>query len=244
MRAKTRGFTLIELLVVIAIIAILAAIMFPMYTEARVAGLRSSCASNLKQLGYAIKLYMEDNNGCFPAAEPYNVPPNGFANWVGWIVGYTNNNYGVFSCPAAAGPLPLTVKGHSVRLGYGYNEYINYSWRHRTPYMREAGMRAPHHVLLLADCYLNSLVHDWDDPGWLDGLDGLPSGMNRVRYADVLVKGANTYPRVRHGGPDVMFCDLHVRRMLITEFKALNYKGPWAQRREWPIVHPGAMKYW
>jgi prepilin-type N-terminal cleavage/methylation domain-containing protein len=60
---KNSGFTLIELLVVIAIIAILAAILFPIFAKAREAGKRAVCLSNLKQLGVGIRLYAEDNNG-------------------------------------------------------------------------------------------------------------------------------------------------------------------------------------
>jgi prepilin-type N-terminal cleavage/methylation domain-containing protein len=61
--SKNRGFTLIELLVVIAIIAILAAILFPVFTSAREAGKRALCIGNLKQVGTAMALYRDDYNG-------------------------------------------------------------------------------------------------------------------------------------------------------------------------------------
>ena len=61
-----RGFTLIELLVVIAIIAILAAILFPVFARARENARRSSCASNLKQLGLATMQYAQDYDECYP----------------------------------------------------------------------------------------------------------------------------------------------------------------------------------
>jgi len=61
-----RGFTLIELLVVIAIIAILAAILFPVFARAREKARQSSCTSNLKQLGLAMLSYCTDYDGCFP----------------------------------------------------------------------------------------------------------------------------------------------------------------------------------
>ncbi|HZP85127.1 MAG TPA: prepilin-type N-terminal cleavage/methylation domain-containing protein [Chthonomonadaceae bacterium] len=57
------GFTLIELLVVIAIIAILAAILFPVFSRAREAARQSACLSNERQLGLAARMYMEDNDG-------------------------------------------------------------------------------------------------------------------------------------------------------------------------------------
>ncbi|MGI5819861.1 MAG: DUF1559 domain-containing protein [Armatimonadota bacterium] len=62
-----RGFTLIELLVVIAIIAILAAILFPVFARAREKARQTSCASNLKQLGLAVLMYVNDYDERFPA---------------------------------------------------------------------------------------------------------------------------------------------------------------------------------
>jgi prepilin-type N-terminal cleavage/methylation domain-containing protein len=61
-----RGFTLIELLVVIAIIAILAAILFPVFAQAREAARKTSCTSNLKQAGTAVLMYVQDYDETFP----------------------------------------------------------------------------------------------------------------------------------------------------------------------------------
>ncbi|MGQ9807537.1 MAG: prepilin-type N-terminal cleavage/methylation domain-containing protein [Armatimonadota bacterium] len=63
---KQRGFTLIELLVVIAIIAILAAILFPVFARARQAALASGCQSNLKQIGTAVNMYTQDYEETYP----------------------------------------------------------------------------------------------------------------------------------------------------------------------------------
>ena len=62
-RTKARGFTLIELLVVIAIIAILAAILFPVLTNARRQGRVSSCQSNIRQIAVSVFMYADDNQG-------------------------------------------------------------------------------------------------------------------------------------------------------------------------------------
>lgn len=73
------GFTLIELLVVIAIIAVLAAILFPVFLRAKRSALKSTCLSNFKQVGIAMLLYVDDNDGRYPAENQDNLPP-GFAS--------------------------------------------------------------------------------------------------------------------------------------------------------------------
>ncbi len=65
-QSRFSAFTLIELLVVIAIIAILAAILFPVFARARENARRSSCSSNLKQLGLALAQYTQDYDGSYP----------------------------------------------------------------------------------------------------------------------------------------------------------------------------------
>jgi len=65
---KRRGFTLIELLVVIAIVAILTAILFPTFTRARERSKQISCASNLRELARAMRLYLDDNDDRYPEA--------------------------------------------------------------------------------------------------------------------------------------------------------------------------------
>src|SRR5262249_57575742 len=63
---RPRGFTLIELLVVIAIIAILAAILFPVFAQAREKARQSGCISNLKQIGVGIMQYVQDCDEAYP----------------------------------------------------------------------------------------------------------------------------------------------------------------------------------
>jgi prepilin-type N-terminal cleavage/methylation domain-containing protein/prepilin-type processing-associated H-X9-DG protein len=78
---RTRAFTLIELLVVIAIIAILAAILFPVFAQAREKARQTSCLNNMGQLGKAFRMYMDDNEGVLPAAAPFP-SSNRQPNWV------------------------------------------------------------------------------------------------------------------------------------------------------------------
>jgi prepilin-type N-terminal cleavage/methylation domain-containing protein len=66
MKRPRTGFTLIELLVVIAIIAILAAILFPVFAQAREKARQSGCLSNLKQIGTALMMYTQDYDEAFP----------------------------------------------------------------------------------------------------------------------------------------------------------------------------------
>lgn len=91
-----RGFTLIELLVVIAIIAILAAILFPVFAQARAAARKAACTSNMKQLGLALQAYSADYEGMFP---PSQTGPGGATiSWPTMLYPYVKNE-GVFVCP-------------------------------------------------------------------------------------------------------------------------------------------------
>jgi prepilin-type N-terminal cleavage/methylation domain-containing protein/prepilin-type processing-associated H-X9-DG protein len=78
-----RGFTLIELLVVIAVIAILAAILFPVFAQAREKARQAACLSNERQIGLALMQYTQDNNETYPSG-PFLAPVDGTATGLGW----------------------------------------------------------------------------------------------------------------------------------------------------------------
>jgi prepilin-type N-terminal cleavage/methylation domain-containing protein len=84
LRRRTQsGFTLIELLVVIAIIAILAAILFPVFARARESARRANCLSNLKQLGTAFQMYAQDWEETYPSGLVLAVPGPAAGNYAG-----------------------------------------------------------------------------------------------------------------------------------------------------------------
>lgn len=99
---RTNGFTLIELLVVIAIIAILAAILFPVFARAREKARQSSCSSNVKQLQLGVLMYAQDYDELLPS-EQYNLGGGGNAagdaTWRGAIFPYVKNTQ-LFICPS------------------------------------------------------------------------------------------------------------------------------------------------
>jgi prepilin-type N-terminal cleavage/methylation domain-containing protein len=113
---KKHAFTLIELLVVIAIIAILAAILFPVFAQAREKARQAACMSNLKQIGLAIAQYMQDYDGLLPDRRDLKLSlPGGWKPWTTWpasdpragwaaiVLNPYTKNYDIWAC--------LSVKG-------------------------------------------------------------------------------------------------------------------------------------
>jgi prepilin-type N-terminal cleavage/methylation domain-containing protein/prepilin-type processing-associated H-X9-DG protein len=104
-RIVHRGFTLIELLVVIAIIAILAAILFPVFARARENARRTSCLSNLKQIGLGVMQYTQDQDGHYPPAYYYKnnaSSAGGYVQWSGLVQPYVKSEQ-LFVCPSHPG---------------------------------------------------------------------------------------------------------------------------------------------
>ncbi|HEX8834917.1 MAG TPA: type II secretion system protein [Abditibacteriaceae bacterium] len=93
-----RGFTLIELLVVVAVIAILAAILFPVFSSARERARRTACVSNGRQIGLAFMQYTQDNDEYYPLTT-HSVNADGTLNsWTDTLQGYVKNRQ-IYRCP-------------------------------------------------------------------------------------------------------------------------------------------------
>lgn len=126
LKNRRRGFTLIELLVVIAIIALLAAILFPVFSRARESARGAQCQSNLKQIGAASLMYAQDWDGVLPISNTDG------KLWDYQLMSYLNyesniseankrNNYSIFHCPS--GNANHAYVAYRSR-GYSYNQYI------------------------------------------------------------------------------------------------------------------------
>jgi prepilin-type N-terminal cleavage/methylation domain-containing protein/prepilin-type processing-associated H-X9-DG protein len=130
-RAAKRGFTLIELLVVIAIIAILAAILFPVFARARENARRASCQSNLKQIGLGIAQYTQDYDEKFPPSMSTgaNITVNG-ANladpaWTVLVQPYVKSAQ-LFACPSNTNnSLWMNRTNNTIPRSYVANGYRN-----------------------------------------------------------------------------------------------------------------------
>ena len=127
---QRRGFTLIELLVVIAIIAILAAILFPVFARAREKARQTSCLSNMKQLGLGLSMYAQDFDEklCIhcPGWPEYD-GTNHHPCWAGQIFPYVKNTQ-IYACPSEGGTHsmggqagPGGVVYQVIPRDYGYN---------------------------------------------------------------------------------------------------------------------------
>ena len=134
--SKRSGFTLIELLVVIAIIAILAAILFPVFAQARESARKTSCTSNIKQLGTGMQMYIQDYDETYPCVTSENYPTQPGVNFGDQTWAYNDilvlmqpyvKNYQVYFCPDRSkqvgenGDFCDPGKVNQFVWGYGYN---------------------------------------------------------------------------------------------------------------------------
>ncbi|MDR3706763.1 MAG: DUF1559 domain-containing protein [Capsulimonadaceae bacterium] len=118
-----KAFTLIELLVVIAIIAILAAILFPVFATAREKARQTSCSSNEKQIALALLQYINDYDERMPCGRPSYVPENHGVGWAGEVYPYIKS-VSAFLCPDDTTTIPAGVTGAYI-VSYGINSSVS-----------------------------------------------------------------------------------------------------------------------
>jgi len=193
-----RGFTLIELLVVIAIVAILAAILFPVFARARENARKANCQSNLKQVATAMLAYVQDYDECFLSGRypgtclfghsHQDAAPNAINDYYGWanhLQPYVKNTR-VFFCPSTQ-PTTCTSGSEAARItdAYGYN-YDGCCGR------SQATVQYPSDQMMFMDMQ-NSFVIP-STPTYTNCMNGMGNGL--TRHSD---------------GANVAFVDGHVK---------------------------------
>jgi len=154
-----RGFTLIELLVVIAIIAILAAILFPVFARAREKARQASCTSNIKQVALAVLMYVQDYDERFPPerdgidAIPWfrtgTVVFTVYANYQPLVYPYVKNTQ-AFMCPSSPRMDPAE--------GFAYDYAMNSSLSTGVPPVKLGQIEYPVQTLMIGDS-----TYEWID---------------------------------------------------------------------------------
>jgi prepilin-type N-terminal cleavage/methylation domain-containing protein/prepilin-type processing-associated H-X9-DG protein len=200
-----RGFTLIELLVVIAIIAILAAILFPVFARARSKARQASCASNLKQIALAMLMYNQDYDSKWVSCYDDDEGARPRIIWAQKIAPYVKNDQ-LFQCPSVSSP--STVGNlQNTRYQMPMSHVFPEGWRN--PVSEEDFLRPAETIMLLegSQWYQHFCPrHNIYNAGgrFYDCGDGdvAPWG----------VLGETTWPR-HNGGCNVAWCDGHVKWM-------------------------------
>lgn len=194
MQSRFRGFTLVELLVVIGIIAVLISILLPSLQKARESANAISCASNMRQAGYAIKMYQNDNKGYLP--RPYEIFPLGNLVWQHQLRPYIPGvrPYEKIHCT----PIDLEINGSST-LTFGLNvDLIRFDLM---MFKRTEKVKNSSEVILVADSISHSAA--WVHPytaymlGPAQGGAFAAYGVGKVDF--------------RHNGlANVLYLDIHV----------------------------------
>lgn len=220
MNSRRGGFTLIELLVVIAIIAILAAILFPVFIMARNAATIASCQSNIKQLGTAMSMYTDGCDGRLP---PYDNKKSGLARrmWWDYINPYLKAGK-IYRCTALPdSKVTSTAAGPNNRI-YGYGVPCNHMFSSPGPSPMMAAIPRQSKTMLMCDDYTMDIDRDGKlvecgFPVVYCRCTGGPTPhtwtYNRPYMPDGNIAG-------RHGGQSnskpwgktvVLYCDLHAK---------------------------------
>jgi prepilin-type N-terminal cleavage/methylation domain-containing protein/prepilin-type processing-associated H-X9-DG protein len=218
--SQPRGFTLIELLVVIAIIAILAAILFPVFAKAREKARQITCASNEKQLGIGFMQYTQDYDETFPASG------GAYYNSCGWGVGiypYVKST-GVYKCPDD----PTSATAPNVPVSYAYNWSLMNIVQTTGNYavypgaQNIAGLNAPSSTVLLFECQgvsfnpTTTASNDTSptgpmDPGFWGGRFANNSGQYATGSDPMKAVNVISSGPVHTDGANYLACDGHVK---------------------------------
>jgi prepilin-type N-terminal cleavage/methylation domain-containing protein/prepilin-type processing-associated H-X9-DG protein len=227
---QSSGFTLIELLVVIAIIAILAAILFPVFAQAREKARAIACLSNEKQLGLAFMQYVQDYDETYPQGNNGIKYP---AGWAGQVYPYVKST-GVYKCPDD----PTSSKAGSYNntiypVSYAMNMNLGNGGNSGAPYT-DAQFNAISRSVLLCECQgvqadvtgagipegssatsygdgsytlnINSINGGWTaNPGLATGLLRGSDASNIRKYGDLGALG------IHNEGSNFVLCDGHAK---------------------------------
>jgi prepilin-type N-terminal cleavage/methylation domain-containing protein/prepilin-type processing-associated H-X9-DG protein len=238
-QSRRHAFTLIELLVVIAIIAILAAILFPVFGRARENARRSSCQSNLKQIGLAIMQYTQDYDEQYPVAR-LNSGANGTRlMWVASTMPYVKS-YQLYTCPSDASEirnvstfwLPTGVL--AFRSSYGYN--INFGYENVPPQVSLSRVQSPATTVMVTDAGMHRAGSSNNPANWTDQPETwMIADRNDWRSAnnsnnDLIQIGA---PNARHlETASVLWADGHCQ---VATGLWLLYRRQLLQHRHWVL---------
>jgi prepilin-type N-terminal cleavage/methylation domain-containing protein/prepilin-type processing-associated H-X9-DG protein len=197
MKSKKKGFTLIELLVVIAIIAILAAILFPVFSRAREQARKAACLSNGKQIGTALMMYVQDWDETYPfwvlPCSPAGFQQNGGLFPTEQLQPYMKN-WDVWRCPSAA-----PTQGYAWSMcypgvwgrpqnnqicTYGFNAALVTSWSCSKQAVKLSQLKGPSEDPIIADCNI-VLWHSYATCGFENGSTvGVARGVAFSNYPD------------------------------------------------------------